>query len=284
MQTKKLIIAALIPAVLVGCASPVPVAQNFPRTYQKVARTAQHWDVVAKDVIEQTEKMVAKSERLKSRDFYVPVNQRNSFFDSTFREFLIDHMVAGGMPVVACPPNELLAGFQPAPEITVQYETRVVRHAEMPTYKPGMLTVLATGIYALNGIASLDSLDARIVGGIAGIAAVDTWIAQMPKETRTELIVTATIQEGNRFIMRRSLIYYVPDGDIDLFASRRPSSSNCGKGKDAMAGTTGHVAGTEDRETEMNRLRAEKVERDMIRFNDHYRPAATPLSKVKFFY
>ncbi len=280
MRAKKWLYLAASAAVIAGCASPVPVAQNFPRSYQKVARTAQHWDVVAKDVITQTEKMVAGSERFKSRDFYVPVNQRNSFFDSTFREFLIDHMVASGMPVVACPSADTSAGFQSAPEITVNYETRVVKHAEMPEYQPGLMTVLATGIYALNGVSTLDGRDPKIIGAIAGVAAVDTWIAQMPKETRTELIVTATIQEGNRFIMRRSLIYYVPDGDLDLFATRRPGRSTCGNAPSTAPSATAQLDTRDSREADMERLRSEQVQRDMIRFNPNYRVN----QRINFYY
>lgn len=280
MRVQNLMALSVAAALVAGCAAPVPVAQNFPRTYQKVARTAQHWDVVAKDVVAHTGKMVAASSQLKDREFYVPVGQRHSFFDSTFREFLIDHMVNSGMPVLACPTGDIAPGFQQAPEVTISYDTRVVRHAEMPAYQPGLMTVLATGIFALHGAAQLDHVDKRVAGAIAGIAGVDTWIAQMPDETKTELIITVTIQERNRFIMRRSLIYYVPDGDIELFSTRAAGKSQCGRRNDTVTSAPAQQQAALDRDAEMDRLRSEKVERDMVRFNDKYRAK----SGARFFY
>lgn len=282
MPVIKLLSLLIASAVIAGCASPVPVAQNFPRSYQKVARTAHHWDVVAGDVAAQTTKMIAESKALQERDLYVPVGPRNSFFDATFREFLIDHLVNKGMPVIACPADDGASGFQQAPVLSVQYDTKVMRHAEMPNYQPGTMTALAAGIYALRGIATLDAVDARAVGAIASVGAVDAWIAQMPDETRTELIVTATIMEGNRFVMRRSLIYYVPDGDWALFASRSDKRSSCSKGKAAAAIEPGTQATGNSRDTELARLRMEKVEREMIRFNENYRPQKTASSAVFF--
>lgn len=272
MHVTKMISLLIIAALTGGCASPVPVAKNFPRTYQKVARTAHHWDVVASDVAARTAMMMAEKKPLQARDLYIPVAQRNSFFDSAFRDFLIDHLVQKGMPVIACPVDESTAGFQTAPAIQVQFETKVMRHAEMPTYQPGALTMLAAGIYALRGISTLDNLDQRAIGTIAGMAAVDTWIAQMPDETRTELIITATIQDGNRFVMRRSLIYYVPDGDWELFANRPGKPSSCGQARQTsrVDAAEGHVSNAG--EQAMARLRQEKVERDMLRFNQDYRP------------
>ncbi len=269
MKIKNSLLLALVSLSVVGCTSPVPIAQNFPRTYQKVAHTSQHWNTVAKDVVDQTEKMVAESKDLQGREFYVPMASRNSFFDSTFREFLVDHMVNRGMPVAVCPSGELSSGFQQAPEINVRYETRVVRHAEMPLYQPGTLTALATGIYALHGVGKLDNGDFRAIGGIGITAAVDAWAATMPRETKTELIITATIQERNRFIMRKSLIYYIPDGDMDLFVDRKLVNHACND-SNPLSGSSSKQQVKEDREQEMNRLRREAVDRDMRRFNQDY--------------
>ena len=54
MKKTSAILIAGISSALFGCASPVPVAENFPVSYQKVARTAHHWDVVAGDLLAQT--------------------------------------------------------------------------------------------------------------------------------------------------------------------------------------------------------------------------------------
>lgn len=271
MHINKMLFLTLVSSGIIGCTSPVPVAQNFPRSYQKVAHTSQHWNIVARDVVEQTEKMVAESKGLQGREFYVPIGKRNSFFDSTFREFLIDHMVNKGMPVAVCPQADLPSGFQQAPEVNVRYETRVVRHSEMPIFQPGVLTALATGVYAIHGISKLDDGDMRAIGGIGVAAAVDTWAATMPRETKTELIITATIEERNRFMMRRSLIYYVPDGDIELFTERKLVENSCTSISDLALSSGEKPQLKEDRNTEMNRLRREAVDKDMRRFNQDYK-------------
>jgi len=80
--------AVLIPlaVVVVGCASPVPVAQNFELTRQKVARAAHHWDVVAEDVVDQTLRSVAEKPQLQGRGLYVG-QARSTAFDVAFRNF-----------------------------------------------------------------------------------------------------------------------------------------------------------------------------------------------------
>ena len=60
MKKNYAVLASTVVA-LVGCASPAPVAQNFPLSYQQVARTAHHWDVVAEDVVSQTMQAIADS-------------------------------------------------------------------------------------------------------------------------------------------------------------------------------------------------------------------------------
>lgn len=259
----------LIPVVLslIGCASPVPVAQTFPVSYQKVAQTARHWDVVAEDIVTQTVAAIDANPVLQKRSIFIPRAPGASAFDTSFRDFLINQMVNRGLPVSVCKtvPDQK-AGFQmEGPEVEVSYEARIIRHKdELPQYRPGLLTAIAAGVAVLHNATavSLSRGDANV--GLIGLgAAADLGIGHLASATRTELVVTTTIAENNRFILRRSDIYYVPDGDADLFFKRVAQRSNC-QGE-AMMATAGHQAG------DMESARREMFMRNMRRTNPAYK-------------
>lgn len=214
-----------------GCASPVPVAENFPVSYQKVARTASHWDVIADDVVAQTAATIGATPVLQKRGVFVARSTRNAAFDVAFRDFLINRMVGRGLPVSVCKTTSPSAtGFSmEGPDVDVQYEARIIRHgADMPQYRPGLLTSLAAGIAVLRNIdASNLSRGEENASLIAFGALADVGVGHLARATRTELLITTTIAENNRFIMRRSDIYYVPDFDMKLFTERVSQQSPC---------------------------------------------------------
>jgi hypothetical protein len=110
----------------------------------------------------------------------------------------------------------------------VQYEAQLIQHASVPYYRPGMLTALAAGVVVGRALAvsHFDGTEASLIGlGLAALA--DVGLGHSARATRTEVIITTTIAEQNRYIMRRSDIYYVPDGDAFLFASHYSHPSPC---------------------------------------------------------
>lgn len=228
MARRKLLLVATSAVIAAGCASPVPVADNFPLSYQKVARTAHHWDVVADDVVAQTSATV-QGEPMKGRSVYVVQPAQNTAFDAAFREFLINRMVDRGMPVNVCPVKPEAAGFAVAPAVQVRYTTRVIAHsASMSNYRPGALTGLASGVWVGHAIGQSGlSRDAKF-GAALGLGALIDWAAgHESSPTKTEIIVTTTIAENNRFLMRRSDVYYVPDADAPLFSKPVARGSEC---------------------------------------------------------
>lgn len=214
-----------------GCASPVPVAENFPVSYQKVARTASHWDVIADDVVAQTAATIGANPVLQKRGIFVSRSTRSAAFDVAFRDFLINHMVSRGLPVSVCKtPMSSATGFaMDGPDVDVQYEARIIGHgADMPQYRPGLLTTLAAGVAVLHNITHSDlSRGEENASLIAFGALADVGVGHLAKATRTELLITTTIAENNRFILRRSDIYYVPDFDTKLFTQRVNQQSLC---------------------------------------------------------
>jgi len=264
----------LIPLALslFGCATPVPVAQNFPMSDQLVANTVHHWDVVAADVVNTTLNAISANAVLQNRPIYVPRFADASSFESVFSDFLINHMVSKNMPVNVCSTAEgskAQPGFlMDGPEVQINYEARIIRHRfNMPNPHPGEITILSAGVAVLRGIFESGnfSRDFKIASSIAGIGALEWWANYRGKTTRTELLITTTITENNRFIMRRGDIYYVPDEDARLFleTAAAPRFGCAGEGQKTASAKT--------RSEALNSVaRTEMVEKAMYRINPHW--------------
>lgn len=259
---------------LFGCASPVPVAQNFPASLQKVARTAHHWDVVANDVVDQTIAAINSTPVMQNRAIFVPRLADASAFDASFRDFLITSMVNRNLPVSVCGSSALQkSGFTlENPEMKIHYDARVIQHrAGVPKYVPGLYTALGAGVAVLRNAAAADLTRGEGNIGIIGFGALlDTVRANVALPTSTELLLTTTIEEDNRFIMRRSDIYYVPDGDVNLFVDSVVQRSTCSDEMLALAENNAHIkanARAEAANARAESSRAEMVIRNMRRIN-----------------
>lgn len=270
----------LIPAALtvVGCASPVPVAQNFSLSDQQVARSARHWDVVADDVVEQTIEALDDNESLKGRPLYVSPSSQRTAFNKAFREFLITRLVADGTAVDVCraSPAKTKEGFAAeGAQIEVTYDTQLVRHgADLSVFdnEPRRFTWLAAGVLVARRLSEVH-LSTAAGGGaaMAGAAFIDWWRGRSSQATSTEIVVTTTISENNRFVMRRSDIYYVPDGDASLYSHwGRNTKSNC----PIETTKTTTASGNEQADDEIENARMELVAREMWRVNPEWRGPA----------
>ena len=224
------VLVAPIALFLAACASPVPVAENFPTTFQKVARSAHHWDVVAADVVQQTSATLQTHPALKDRPIVIGSGYRATAFNAAFRNFLTNHMVNTGLPVNVCRATGVTGGgfAQEGTEVEVQYEVQLVVHNSIPYYRPGMLTALAAGVVVGRALAvsHFDGTEGSLIGlGLA--AGADVALGNSALATRNELIVTTTIADQNRFIVRRSDIYYVPSADTHLFVANYSHPTVC---------------------------------------------------------
>lgn len=264
MKKQHFLLYPLVLAV-VGCASPVPIAQNFPASFQKVARTAHHWDVVAQDVVAQTNAAIEANPVLQKRGIFVSESHTNTAFNVAFRDFLINHMVGSGVPVSVCKtaPSGGTGFAMDGADVEVHYEARIIGHgARTPHYVPGALTALAAGVRVIHNISENMSSSNQWAAGIGLAALTDVAASNLSGPTRTELIVTTTISENNRYIMRRSDIYYVPDADAQLFVQRVNKHSPCAKEKTRVS-----KADLERNEADLERSRRAMVDREMKRWS-----------------
>lgn len=264
----KIAYALMLPAtaIAVGCASPAPVAQNFPVSYQKVARTAHHWDVVAEDVVAQTLQSIAEKPQLQGRGIFV-AKGRNTAFDTAFREFTITRLVASGASVGVCKmDNKASSGFSiDGPDVEIKYDTQLVRHgANIPDYQPGRYTLLTAGVAVIRNVILGGDSTTGVIGGVA----LGEWLAgHVATQTNTEIIVTTTISEHNRFVVRKSDIYYVPDADAQLFIQHVATRSHCPEDKKKT------VADAPD-EASQAMARQELLEREMRHVNPEWHSSA----------
>lgn len=147
-------------------------------------------------------------------------------------------MVNRGFPVNVCKDATRPVGFaQEASEVEVQYDVQLVqRRARNPLYRPGDLTALAAGVVVARsiGVSHFDGDEGSMLG--LGLAAItDAWLGTRAKPTKTEIIVTTTIAENNRFLMRRSDVYYVPDQDAHLYITHSGYASPCATNRQASS-------------------------------------------------
>lgn len=204
-------------ALLGGCATaPIPLAKNFELTEQKKVRSAGHWDLLSRDVVQQTLNALDKSGAPAGSALYVAIPDRASAFDLAFRDFLITKLVQGGRTVTQ----------EPGQSLRVTYNTQVVRHlSPRPNFEPGRFTMLTAGLYALYGLRT-EHRDVKLLGGLGLAGALDYWSSvDAGGPTHTELMLTTTIAHGGRYVTRKTDVYYVESDDTYLFA-RAPQGRN----------------------------------------------------------
>lgn len=200
-------------ALLVGCASsPIPVSANFPITVEPKVRSAGHWALLSNDVVKQTLESLGKLGV--SGNLYVALPANATSFDRAFQNFLITDLVKSGRVVQQYPDKAL----------EVSYQTQVVRHnSPRPHFVPGRFTMITAGLYAAYGL-GLAPVGDKMAGGLA-LAAGSDYIASEYSggPTHTELILTTTIAQGGRYLVRKTDIYYVEEADTTLLQYRAPA-------------------------------------------------------------
>ncbi len=212
-MTPRLFIAAVISLQFLGGCSQlagIPSAEPFPDTNLRKAKSAEHWNVIAGDVATQTAALKDRAE-LQGRALFVSPSGDNSTFSRGFQTMLISKLVNGGFSVATTPENA----------VEVKYEAQVVRHlAGQGNYQPGSVAALAGGILVAREIAvSNTSGSGKALGAAALVAGADLLLtnAQLRAATNTEVIITTSLIDKNRFLMRKTDVYYVEDAEGSMF-------------------------------------------------------------------
>lgn len=212
MSSVRSIAALLCFPLFVGCSqlAGIPTAEPFPDTSLRKAKSAEHWNVIAGDVAVQTGGLQNRPE-MQAKPLYVAPSADNSDFSRGFHAMLISKLVNAGLSVAT----------RPEGAVEVRYEAQVVRHlAGQGNYQPGTVAALAGGILVAREVAvGSASATGKAVAATALIAGADLLAAhaKLHSATNTEVIVTTSLIDGNRFLMRKTDVYYVEDAEGVMF-------------------------------------------------------------------
>lgn len=202
--------SALGVLLMAGCSTAtVPYTENFPISTQKVVVATSNWDTVADDVAAQTVAAIGTHKTI-----YVAVPTEETAFNTAFHNFLITRMVNKGISV-----SNSKAGT-----IEVQYETQIIKHrnnSEAITYQPGTISAIAGGLLVARNIHKWSPAGKAValVGAIVG-ADVLASRAYAESPTKTELVVTTSALDENRYLIRKTDIYFIQPEDVSLFMEK----------------------------------------------------------------
>lgn len=207
------VFAALVGiTLLAGCSQlgGVPGAEAFPDASLRKVKSAEHWNVIAGDVAKQTAELKNRPE-LKGKDLYVSPAGDGSDFGRGFHAMLISHLVNSGANVAT----------RPEGTIQVSYEAQVVRHlAGQGNYQPGTVAAIAGGVVVAREVSTSNaSSSAKALEAAALIAGADFLAAKVRllSATNTEVIITTSLIDNNKYLMRKTDVYFVEDIEGAMF-------------------------------------------------------------------
>lgn len=215
---KKLGLMAVAAAAALGLTAcgtaPIPVSSNFEYTSQHKARSAGHWELMARDVVAQTLETLDGVGVQRNMPVYVSLAEGSTDFDRGFRDFLITKLVQSGVPVLAHPDGA---------DLSVTYNTQVVVHnSHRPHYIPGQFTILTAGLMAAYGLRH-EHLDTKLLAGL-GLAGAADFANSINSggPTHTEVILTTSVQRAthSQYLARKTDVYYLEDVDAPLFLAQ----------------------------------------------------------------
>ena len=214
---------AVLLAALAGCSTlDVPRAENYPATDQLKARAVHHWNVLADDVAMRISASALPASAQATGAYHLHTSTVSPFHRA-FSSLLLTRLVNNGVPMV----TQATEGDKAHARIL--FDVQVVQHHSSAFNAPQFpLTFLAVGLSVLRGMYLYPPTE---LGGAAiGLAAATGMdLAQQHMSgqaqggpTRTELLVSTTVEQGQRLVARTSDIYYIDSEDAKLFMEPPP--------------------------------------------------------------
>ena len=215
-MSKRLAAAAVVASLAAACAtpySPAPLATNFETSKQQKLQAAAHWSAIAKDVAAQLSTKVPQGTPL-----FVVQGEGVSSFQRAFAGQLTTALVESGYAVMRTPDGALRVGV----------ETQSIPFAaDRPQYRhAGKATALGAGLWALYDVAEHSTNAAGKVALLAlGAGDAYAWFNSefaAGATPATEIIVTTSVTDANRYVARNTSVYYVADEDRRLYTAPNP--------------------------------------------------------------
>ena len=209
------VLAAAAALMAGGCSTlDVPRADNYSATGQKKARAVHHWDVLADDVAGRIPGKISDWPQGEYPIYIVPAT--DSDFNQGFRKLLITRLLDRGLYLSTEPTDVVLT-----------FDAQVVVHPDPVANKVQLpATALAAGIaVARDAFSFRHSTPSGIVTGLAIGAALD--VNRMTIDglaaggpTRTEVLITTSMEGGGRYLARTADVYYIAPHDVTLYMER----------------------------------------------------------------
>jgi len=217
-MARKIAFALLAATALGGCRtpySPAPLATNFPTAKQEKLQAAAHWTAIAGHLEQQ---LLAELKKAPQRPLYVASPANPSPFQQAMVSQLISSLVNDGYTVSRSPAGAL--------QIDLEIQAISFSPDRKQAATVGVATAIATGVWVL---AERIGDPVRKFGRFAGAAGIGAGIdayqwynseyASGPTP-RTEIIITASVTDEQRYVARASNTYYVADSDRALYGNR----------------------------------------------------------------
>lgn len=210
----------LCATLLVGCSTlDVPRADNYLASGQKKARAVHHWDVLADDVAARIAEKIS-GWPAGEHPIYV-ANAGESTFNQGFRKLLITRLVDRGVALSTEPTA-----------VELSFDTQLVQHPAAVSNSTSMpWTRLAAGIaVARDWYLYAQGTASAVAGGLAVGVLLDasqlaTQGAAAGGPTRTEVLITTSLESGSRYLARTADVYYIEQDDTVLYQMKGPSPS-----------------------------------------------------------
>ena len=203
------LLIVLAVALTSGCATDIPVPSGYGPSKQAKLRATHHWDIVAADIAGQTQKQLESYGPVAG--VYLPPPVSRSPFEVAMHDFVITHLVRNGVPVD-------LNGGGP---LQVTLGTQLVTNmSERDIAMRVPLTAIAGGIMVAYNVALHANPNFRAATVLGSTAASDFGTDRLTRPgapSKTELIVTTSVTNNARFLMRKTDVYYIEDADLSLF-------------------------------------------------------------------
>ncbi|CAN7555807.1 hypothetical protein [Acidovorax sp. Leaf78] len=210
--------AAAAVLLMAGCSSlDVPRADNYPATDQKKARAVHHWDVLADDV---ASRIASKISAWPAGEYpiYVSTIAGDTSFNNGFRKLLITRLLDRGV-TLSTQPTAVTLTFETQ---LVQHEARVVSKGPMPW------TRLALGVGVARDWHLYHQSAGSMLGGIVALGAITDLTqyaisgAAAGGPTRTEVLITTSLESADRYLARTADVYYIEQDDSVLYKAKAP--------------------------------------------------------------
>lgn len=200
----------------------IPRAQHYPVSDQRKARAMHHWDILADDVAERIAVAALPAATQASGQYHLQASSVTPFHKA-FSSLLLTRLVNKGVPMSALPTEGEQAHAR------IRFDVQVVEHSGAALNVPQFpLTILAAGLSVLRGMYLYPPTElGGAAMGLAGAMLVDQSQRVMNGQaaggpTRTELLVSTTVLQGQRIVARTSDVYYIDGDDAKLFTEPPP--------------------------------------------------------------